>query len=124
MSLYPEFVKGVKSEENTGHLWHLDMDLLEKRRGRIQVMEVEVEEEEDKEEEEVDEVEDTMDRWSLERLSNSCPQTDLQRCALEILAGVKRPTTVTDKRATSTFNITISSQTSPVHIIEIFFPNS
>ena len=41
MSLYPEFVKGVKSEENTGHLWHLDMDLLEKRRGRIQVMEVE-----------------------------------------------------------------------------------
>ena len=52
MSLYPEFVKGVKSEENTGHLWHLDMDLLEKRRGRIQVMEVEVEEEEDKVEEE------------------------------------------------------------------------
>ena len=44
MSLYPEFVKGEKSEENTGHLWHLDMDLLEKRRGRIQVMEVEVEE--------------------------------------------------------------------------------
>ena len=99
MSLYPEFVKGVKSEENTGHLWHLDMDLLEKRRGRIQVMEVEEEEEEDKEEEEVDEVEDTMDRWSLERLSNSCPQTDLQRCALEILAGVKRPTTVSKKRA-------------------------
>ena len=107
MSLYPEFVKGVKSEENTGHLWHLDMDLLEKRRGRIQVMEVEVEVEEDKEEEEV---EDTLDRWSMERLSNSCPQTDLQRCALEILAGVKRPTTVTNKEP-STFNITISSQT-------------
>ena len=98
MSLYPEFVKGVKSEENTGHLWHLDMDLMEKRRGRIQVMEVEEEEEEDKEEE-VDEVEDTLDRWSLERLSNSCPQTELQRCALEILAGVKRPTTVSKKRA-------------------------
>ena len=110
MSLYPEFVKGVKSEENTGHLWHLDMDLLEKRRGRIQVMEVEVEEEEDKEEEEEDEVEDNLDRWSMERLSNSCPQTDLQRCALEILAGVKRPTTVTNKEP-STFNITISSQT-------------
>ena len=59
----------------------------------------EEEEKEDKEEEEVDEMEDTMDRWSLERLSNSCPQTDLQRCALEILAGVKRPTTVTNKRA-------------------------
>ena len=29
LSLYPEFVKGVKSEENTGHLWHLDMDLME-----------------------------------------------------------------------------------------------
>ena len=123
MSLYPEFVKGVKSEENTGHLWHLDMDLLEKRRGRIQVMEVEVEEEEDKEEEEEDEVEDTLDRWSMERLSNSCPQTDLQRCALEILAGVKRPTTVS-KKEPSTLNITISSQTSPVHIIEIFFPIS
>ena len=123
MSLYPEFVKGVRSEENTGHLWHLDMDLLEKRRGRIQVMEVEVEEEEDKEEEEEDEVEDTMDRWSLERLSNSCPQTDLQRCALEILAGVKRPTTVSNKKP-SRFYITISRQTSPVHIIEIFFPNS
>ena len=107
MSLYPEFVKGVKSEENTGHLWHLDMDLLEKRRGRIQVMEVEVEEEEDKVEEEV---EDTLDRWSMERLSNSCPQTDLQRCALEILAGVKRPTTVS-KKEPSTFNIKISSQT-------------
>ena len=97
----------MKSEENTGHLWHLDMDLLEKRRGRIQVMEVEVEEEEEEEE---DEVENTMDRWSMERLSNSCPQTDLQRCALEILAGVKRSTTVSNKKP-SRFYITISSQT-------------
>lgn len=92
LSLYPEFVKGVKTQENSGHLWHLDMVLLEKRRGRLQgvtkVM-MDEEEEEDKEEEE--------ESWSMERLSTSaatCPQTDLQRCALEILAGVKRPTTV------------------------------
>ena len=78
---------------------------------------MEVEEEEDKEEEEVDEVEDTLDRWSLERLSNSCPQTDLQRCALEILAGVKRPTTVSKKEqhqhSTSQFQARLSS---PNHI--------
>ena len=85
-------MKGVKTQENSGHLWHLDMVLLEKRRGRLQgvtkVM-MDEEEEDDKEEEE--------DSWSMERLSTSaatCPQTDLQRCALEILAGVKRPTTV------------------------------
>jgi len=94
LSLYPEFVKGVKTQENTGHLWHLDMVLIEKRRGRLQgANKVMMEEEEnEEEEEEVDQEEE--ERWSRLSTSVACPQTDLQRCALEILAGVKRPTTV------------------------------
>ena len=84
-------MKGVKTQENTGHLWHLDMVLIEKRRGRFQgVTKIMMEEEENEEEEEEEEEE----RWSRLSSSVACPQTDLQRCALEILAGVKRPTTV------------------------------
>ena len=79
----------MKTQENTGHLWHLDMVLIEKRRGRFQgVTKIMMEEEENEEEEEEEE------RWSRLSSSVACPQTDLQRCALEILAGVKRPTTV------------------------------
>ena len=94
LSLYPEFVKGVKTQENTGHLWHLDMVLIEKRRGCLQgANKVMMEEEEnEEEEEEVDQKDE--ERWSRLSTSVACPQTDLQRCALEILAGVKRPTTV------------------------------
>ena len=94
LSLYPEFVKGVKTQENTGHLWHLDMVLIEKRRGRLQGVAKVMMEEEENEEEEEEEKEEEEDRWSRLSTSVSCPQTDLQRCALEILAGVKRPTTV------------------------------
>jgi len=88
LSLYPEFVKGVKTQENTGHLWHLDMVLIEKRRGRLQGVTKTMMEEDEGENEEEDE------RWARLSSSIGCPQTDLQRCALEILAGVKRPTTV------------------------------
>jgi len=94
LSLYPEFVKGVKTQENTGHLWHLDMVLIEKRRGRLQGVAKVMMEEEENEEEEEEAKEEEEDRWSRLSSSVSCPQTDLQRCALEILAGVKRPTTV------------------------------
>ena len=66
------------------------MVLIEKRRGRLQGVKVMMEEEENEEEEEEEEEE----RWSRLSSSVACPQTDLQRCALEILAGVKRPTTV------------------------------
>ena len=84
----------MKTQENTGHLWHLDMVLIEKRRGRLQGVAKVMMEEEENEEEEVEEKEEEEDRWSRLSTSVSCPQTDLQRCALEILAGVKRPTTV------------------------------
>ena len=88
-------MKGVKTQENTGYLWHLDMLLIEKRRGRHQGV-TKVMMEEEQEEIEGEEEKEEEERWSMERLSSSVqyPQTDLQRCALEILAGVKRPTTV------------------------------
>ena len=80
LSLYPEFVKGAKTAESSGHLWHLDMVLVGERKGKVENT-VKMEEEEGVEEEE----------WGS-RLP--CPQTELQKCAEEILAGVKRPTTM------------------------------
>ena len=72
------------------------MVLIEKRRGRHQGVTKVMMEEEEEETEGEEEKQEEEERWSMERLSSSvqCPQTDLQRCALEILAGVKRPTTV------------------------------
>merc|ERR1711962_1581157 len=96
LSLYPEFVKGAKTQESSGHLWHLDTALLQQRStGVPEEKEEEVEEEEDVEEEEQEEEdeEEMMMVASLEeRLSH--PQTELQKCATEILAGVWRPTAV------------------------------
>ena len=67
-------------------MWHLDMELLEERRRRKsggQAIDKELEEQIEQEVE---------DQWSVPRLP--CPQTELEKCAEEILAGVKRPTAV------------------------------
>ena len=84
----------MKTQENTGHLWHLDMVLIEKRRGRLQGVTKTMMEEDEGENEEENDDEEEDERWARLSRSVGCPQTDLQRCALEILAGVKRPTTV------------------------------
>merc|ERR1712059_151728 len=85
LSLYPEFVKGTKTQASAGHLWHLNHTLIKEvkepdyqPRPRAPVMTPS---------------ESDYERPYQAELRSQVP-SELQRTAEEILAGVGRPTQV------------------------------
>jgi len=109
LSLYPEFLKGAKTQQSAGHQWYLDQDFRRKQEQEEVVEQdklVEVRERQvvgDFKElvEDVLDAEDNISDIAIPSffqdesrfLCHSTPP-ELQKSAEEILAGIKRPTTV------------------------------
>ena len=107
LSLYPEFVKGAKTQQSAGHLWYLDQEFrrkqeLEEGPELEQILEVSDHKKVDNIEDLVEDVIESEVNMSeipsffqdqSRFLSHSTPP-ELQKSAEEILAGIKRPTTV------------------------------
>ena len=107
LSLYPEFLKGAKTQQSAGHLWYLDQEFRRKQEQEqqesLELTKILVSE--NKKVENIEELaEDVVDAEVVSEipsffhdqsrfLSHSTPP-ELQKSAEEILAGIKRPTAV------------------------------
>merc|ERR1712106_945260 len=104
LSLYPEFIKGAKTQQSAGHLWYLDEEF--RRKQELEESSEVDRVSEHKKLESIEElVEDVIDsevymsevpsffQDQSRFLSHSTPP-ELQKSAEEILAGIKRPTAV------------------------------
>ena len=125
LSLYPEFVKGEKTQDGAGHLWYLDQafrrnylhDRQERIRRKSEQMSggsncsgaggrqksVEAIVEDVIEEEMKTKVRPTFYQ-AESRLRDLISSPELQKSAEEILAGIKRPTAVIDNECIETFS--------------------
>jgi len=120
LSLYPEFVKGEKTPDGAGHLWHLDQtfrsNYLDERHQRIRrkseqmnsstavrQKSVEAIVEDVIEEEMKSKVTPTFYQ-AESRLLDLISSPELQKSAEEILAGIKRPTEVIENSCIETFS--------------------
>ena len=124
LSLYPEFVKGEKTQDGAGHLWYLDQafrrNYLQDRQERIRRkseqmsggssssgtasrQSVEAIVEDVIEEEMKTKVRPTFYQ-AESRLRHLISSPELQKSAEEILAGIKRPTAVIDNECIETFS--------------------
>eukprot|EP00092_Neocalanus_flemingeri_P001344 GFUD01001435.1.p1 GENE.GFUD01001435.1~~GFUD01001435.1.p1 ORF type:complete len:290 (+),score=72.04 GFUD01001435.1:52-921(+) len=107
LSLYPEFMKGAKTQQSAGHLWFLDQEFRRKQEEEESLepnknLEVSELQTVTHIEELVEDVIDAEEHMSIipsffqdqsRFLSHSTPP-ELQKSAEEILAGIKRPTAV------------------------------
>lgn len=103
LSLYPEFLKGSKTQSSAGHLWHLDHNLIKDSKDRSKVdlyYSPQLPSSENKSSNESfgqfcdddDLIFDAIREHQQEQ--RSFIPMELQKTAEEILAGVKRPTKV------------------------------
>ena len=107
LSLYPEFLKGSKTEQSAGHLWYLDKEFREKQEKEERAeLDTVLEKNENKK---VGDIEDIVDDvigsektetkipWFFQdqsRFLSNSTSIELQKSAAEILSGIKRPTAV------------------------------
>ena len=104
LSLYPEFIKGSKTQQSSGHLWYLDGEFRKKQELEENGT---IDKNEPKHVEDIEElIEDVIDsevqKSEIPRFFQDqtrfliSPSTtpELQKSAEEILAGIKRPTAV------------------------------
>jgi len=119
LSLYPEFVKGEKTPDGAGHLWHLEegfrKDYLHNRDHRLRKKSESINTEvqfknlealaEDVVEEEMKAKEIPTPTFYQEQslYRDLITSPELQKSAEEILAGVKRPTAVVGNECLETF---------------------
>ena len=123
LSLYPEFVKGEKTQDGAGHLWYLDQafrrNYLQDRQERIRRKSQQMSGTsgtsgpagtrqkcvEDIVEDVIEEEMKTKVRPTFyqaeSRLRDLISSPELQKSAEEILAGIKRPTAVIDNECMS-----------------------
>ena len=116
LSLYPEFVKGEKTQDGAGHLWYLDNDFrkdyLQHREERIRRKSEQMNDRVIRHKSVEALVEDVMEEEELRAKESGSPSPtfyhetesaadrdlimspELQKSAEEILAGIKRPTAV------------------------------
>ena len=118
MSLYPEFVKGEKTQDGAGHLWYLDQEFRHKylqhreeriRRKSEQMNDMRVVKNvealvEDVMEEEMKSKETPTFYHEQSKYRDLITTPELQKSAEEILAGIKRPTAVIGNECLETFS--------------------
>jgi len=118
LSLYPEFVKGEKTQDGAGHLWYLDQEFRHKylqhreeriRRKSEQMNDMRVVKNvealvEDVMEEEMKSKETPTFYHEQSKYRDLITTPELQKSAEEILAGIKRPTAVIGNECLETFS--------------------